>query len=305
MQVEFIHGDPNRPEFGDMFGGWLTEFDNRTFLIDCGVGSGGPSLARRLRERLGDRPLDLVLLTHIHLDHSGGLADIFSLWPEARALTHAKGIRHLAEPARLWESTREVMGELADMYGQPKPLDPGRFIPHNQVDIPGLTIFETPGHAPHHLSFRLGETLFLGEAGGCPYYHQGRLLNRPATPPRYFPTTTLASIQRLLDEPDGRAYGGHTHPAVPAHECLRVSRDQLLFWEEFVRRAESARRPGEDYRRFLDRLTEGLFAEDPNLSPLNELPAMDLWRERYFMRNSVEGFVKYLEEETQNAAAKD
>lgn len=303
MQVEFIHGDPNRPEFGDMFGGWLTEFDGRTFLIDCGVGSGGPSLARRLKERLGERPLDYILLTHIHLDHSGGLADIFSLWPGTRVLAHAKGLRHLVEPARLWESTKEVMGELADMYGRPAPLDQDRFLAHNQAELPGLTIFETPGHAPHHLSFKLGEVMFLGEAGGCPYYHQGRLLSRPATPPRYFPATTLASIQLLLNEPDARAYGGHTHEAVPAHECLQVSRDQLMAWEAFVRRPQSARRPGEEYLDHLNRLTDGLFAEDPNLIPLNDLPAVDLWRERYFMRNSVEGFVKYLEEEAQKADA--
>lgn len=302
MQVEFIHGDPNLPDFGEMFGGWLTEYDNRAFLIDCGVGSGGPSLTRRVKGRLGSRPLDFVLLTHIHLDHSGGLADILTTWPETKVVVHAKGMRHLVEPDRLWASTKEVMGELADMYGRPAVLDPARFIAHNETDLPGLRIIETPGHAPHHLSFRLGEIMFLGEAGGCPYWHNGRLLNRPATPPRYFPGTTLASIQRLLEEPDGTAYGGHSHEPVPAHECLEVSRAQLFYWDDFIRRPKSARRSDETYQDHLNRLTDELFAEDPNLGPLNELPPRDLWRERYFMRNSVEGFVKYHEEEALKAA---
>ncbi len=302
MQVDFIHGDPSRPEFGDMFGGWLTEHAGRTFLIDCGVGSGGPTLVRRLKERLGGRPLDYVLLTHIHLDHAGGLADIFKAWPETLAVVHEKGRAHLARPERLWAGTREVMGELADMYGRPEPVDPARLLPHPEARLPGVEIFETPGHAVHHLSFRLGGTFFLGEAGGCPYYSGGRLFSRPATPPRYFPDLLAATLEKLLAEPDGPAYVGHTHEMIPGRECLRLYRSQLAFWDEFVRRPESARRIDEDPAGHLDRLIGRLFQEDPNLAPLNALPPPARWRERYFMRNSLEGFVRHYEDQARESA---
>ncbi|UQZ90586.1 hypothetical protein C4J81_15780 [Deltaproteobacteria bacterium Smac51] len=297
MNVEFIYGTPNRPEFGQMFGGWFTEHNGQTFLIDCGVGTGGQSLVERLAGRLDGRKLDYVLLTHIHMDHAGGLKEIMKRWPDVKILTHEKGLRHLVSPERLWLSTREVMGELAEMYGEPAPVARSSIIPHTEADLPGLAIFETPGHAPHHLSFRLGETMFAGEAGGCPYILNGRLYNRPATPPRYFPATTIRSIDVLLKEKECPAYFGHTHEMIPYHECLELYRAQLLFWEDLLRRPESARREDESASDHLERMTDSVFQEDDNLKPLNALPPVDLWRERYFMRNSVKGFLDYLAEE--------
>lgn len=299
MKVEFISGEVKRPEIGDMFGGWLTEHDGRTFMIDCGVGGGAESLAGRLADRLGGRDLDFVLLTHIHLDHSGGLSEIMKKWPAVKVVAHEKGLRHLCDPERLWHSTREVMGELADLYGRPFPLNPAALIPHTEADLPGLTIFETPGHAPHHLSYRLGGTMFVGEAGGCPHFLNGRLCNRPATPPRYFPARTFESIDLLLREKDETAYFAHTHERLPYHESLRLCKEQLVFWADFLRRPEAAVREGEDSRDYLARLTDRLFEEDPILGPLNSLPPMDLWREKFFMRNSLEGFVQHLAEEAE------
>ena len=301
MKVEFVCGRPNRPEFGEMFGGWLTESAGRAILVDAGVGSGAADLVRRLKDRLGEKPLDYVLLTHIHMDHAGGLSEIFRAWPGARVVVHEKGRPHLVEPERLWEGTRKVMGELADMYGRPTPLDPARLIPHRQADLQGLTIVETPGHAAHHLSFRLEDTWFAGEAGGCPYLWAGRCYNRPATPPRYYPAVMLASIDLLLAEPDGPAYFAHTHERMALREVLTAYKKQLNFWDGLLRRPSAARRPGESPADQLNRLTDRLFREDPLLDPLNALPPAELWREKYFVRNSVEGFLGYYAEEAAGA----
>lgn len=304
MQVDFIYGNPSRPECGDLFGGWLTEYNGNIFMVDCGVGSGGPSLVRRLKERLDGRRLDYVLLTHIHLDHAGGLGAIFQAFPETKAIVHKKGLRHLVEPERLWAGTVKVMRELAEMYGHPQPIDPARLIPHTEARMTGLKIFETPGHAPHHLSYRLGPIMFAGEAAGCPYHYKGLLYNRPATPPRYCPEITDNSIEKLLKESDGSAYCAHYHHAVPLHDCLRLYRKQLAFWDEHLRRPEAVQRAGENYADWLDRLTDGLFQADPNLGPLlcmAEEGEVNLWAERYFIRNAVEGFIQYYQEEKQAA----
>jgi glyoxylase-like metal-dependent hydrolase (beta-lactamase superfamily II) len=219
-RVEFIYGDSSRPEFGDMFGGWLTEHDGRVFMVDCGVGTGAATLVERLKKRV--ERLDYLLLTHIHMDHAGGAAEILKAFPKAKAVVHAKGLRHLVDPARLWAGTREVMGELAEMYGRPEPIDAARLTAHTDSEIAGLKIIETPGHAQHHLSYRLGGTMFVGEAGGCPSLIGGRLHARPATAPRYLPQVTLASIDRLLEEPDGPAYFGHTHEMMPLRPALEL-----------------------------------------------------------------------------------
>ena len=297
MKVEFIHGDPSRPECGDMFGGFLTEYSGRTFMVDCGVGSGGLSLVRRLKERLEGRRLNYILLTHIHLDHAGGLSEVLKTFPEARAVVHKKGLNFLVQPDRLWAGTLKVMKELAEMYGRPEPIDPARLIPHTEAAVCGLKIFETPGHAPHHLSYRLGPITFAGEAAGSPYHYDGQLHNRPATPPRYFPDVTDKSIEKLLREPDGTAYCGHYHQPVPLHDCLRLYRKQLAFWDQYLRSPQSARKMGETNEDHLDRLTEALLKDDPDLAPLTKLPGLDMWAEKFFIRNSIEGFVQNLDEE--------
>ena len=300
LPVEYIPGQPDRPGFEDFFGGWLTECRGLILVVDCGVGSGAGDMVRRLKARLGERDLDYVLLTHIHLDHAGALGEIFQAWPRARAVVHEKGRRHLAEPGRLWAGTREVMGELADMYGRPTPVDPGCLIGHREAGLPGLRLWETPGHAAHHLSFRLEDTWFPGEVGGVPYLWEGRLHNRPATPSRFSLALARASLDLIQAEPDGPACFPHFNRQLPLGEVLSSCRRQLDFWSGLLTRPEAGPRPGESRAERLDRLADQLWNEDPELAPLRALPPVEIRRERFFLRNNVAGLLENFEPE--NAA---
>ena len=289
--IEYIYGVPPTKGFEEIFGAWLVYDADRTFLIDTGVAAGANDLLAKLQERQVTK-LDYILISHIHLDHAGGLGLILKKYPNTKIVVHDKGIRHLVAPGRLWESTKEVMGVLADMYGEPAPVDAELLIGHTKAQIPGLKIWETPGHAPHHLSFHLAGHYFAGEAGGCPYYHAGDLKTRPATPPTFFPTVTLNSIDLLLQEPDGPAFFGHTKAVFPLHETLRQYKEQLNFWLDFVKAHKPQK--GESQKIYLERLLDGLFVHDHNLCPFNAYTGADLWRERFFMSNSAWGFVSHL-----------
>ncbi len=297
LKVEFYPGITKRQETMNQFGSWLAESAGRIFVVDTGVGAGAANLTRRLKKRLGGKKLNYILLTHIHLDHAGGVREILKAWPEAQVVVHTRGLSHLTNPTRLWERTRLVMGELANLYGRPEPLDPACLIAHTKANLPGLFIMETPGHASHHLSFQLDKTWFVGEAGGCPYRWSGRLHSRPATPPHYEPSLTLASIDRLLQETDNQAYFAHTPEALPFHEVLNLYKRQLAKWADFMRRPESNARPDENRSEHLNRLANDLFRLDPNLRPLNYLSPEDLKQEKHFICNSIEGFLEYQKKE--------
>src|SRR5438105_384915 len=73
---------------------------------------------------LGVGPDDLatVVVTHIHLDHAGGVGDIAGMYPSAEIVVHEFGARHLADPSRLMASARMVYGDDLDwLFGELAP----------------------------------------------------------------------------------------------------------------------------------------------------------------------------------------
>src|SRR6516164_7260880 len=96
-------------------------------LVETGSQSSVPALLEALAEH-GVAPTDLagVAVTHIHLDHAGGVGDVARAFPRATIYVHEKGARHLADPARLIDSAARVYGSLLDsLYGRldPTPSD--------------------------------------------------------------------------------------------------------------------------------------------------------------------------------------
>jgi glyoxylase-like metal-dependent hydrolase (beta-lactamase superfamily II) len=264
-------------------------------LVETGSQSSVPALLKAL-ENHGVSPTELsgVAVTHIHLDHAGGVGDVAQAFPNATVYVHEKGARHLVDPSRLVSSAARVYGDLLDsLYGRLEPTAQERI--HvledgENVEIGGgrvLTTIDSPGHAKHHLALHDSESgiLFAGDAVGVRLPDSGVL--RPATPPADFDLDqALNSLWRFRERrPQGVAlahYGLLPEP-IP---MLEEADETLRRWAEV---AEKAWRAGEDIAEALNReFGQALAGVDPGnrtkLETLNGIHSnaagLRLWLEK-------------------------
>jgi glyoxylase-like metal-dependent hydrolase (beta-lactamase superfamily II) len=261
---------PGVVEIDTLLGGWERVTAGYLLTGDAPVlvETGSQSSVSTLLEALASIGVDAgdlagVAVTHIHLDHAGGVGDVARAFPSATVYVHEKGARHLVDPARLVDSAAKVYGPLLDsLYGRLDPTPAERI--HVLADGEGiqvspdrvLTTVDSPGHAKHHLALHdsLSGVLFAGDAVGVRLPDAGVL--RPSTPPPDFDLDQARhSLHRFAERrPAGLAlahYGLVPDPAA----VLAEAEETLVRWASI---AEEAWRNGEDIAAAL----EAAFAGD-------------------------------------------
>ena len=191
-------------------------------------------------------PADLawIVVTHIHLDHAGGVGDLVRTFPNATVVVHPAGARHLVDPERLLASSARVYGPLMDtVYGGLTPVEAARIRAAEDgevLDLGGrrLELLHAPGHAKHHLAVfepDLG-ALFAGDGVGVLLPSTGVL--RPATPPPDFDRDlAVASLRRFAERNPAHLVLTHFGPITPPADRLAEAEDKLLRWCETAERA--------------------------------------------------------------------
>lgn len=227
-------------------------------LVETGSQSSVAELLAAL-DALGVAPDELagIAVTHIHLDHAGGVGDVAKAFPKATVYVHERGARHLVDPSRLVASAATVYGDLLDaLYGRLEPTAAERVhVLADGEDIRigptrTLTTVDSPGHAKHHLALHDSESglLFAGDAVGVRLPDAGIL--RPATPPPDFDLDqALHSLDRFAERRPAGIALAHFGLVPDPGEILAEAHDTLRRWAEV---AEAAWREDRDIAAALD-----------------------------------------------------
>ena len=161
---------------------WIVRTPRTTVLIDTGVGNGKArpdSPVWHLREGawledlaaagLGPEQVDVVLCTHLHVDHVGWN----TRWDGARWVPTFPRARYLfaGEEWEFWKweaaSGREPYGCIADSVVPVVEAGQAELVGATHAVDPWLTLESSRGHTPGHVSVRLrtrdGEAVFPGD----------------------------------------------------------------------------------------------------------------------------------------------
>lgn len=196
--------------------------------------------------RLGIGPRDLarVAVTHIHLDHAGGVGAIAQTFPRAVIHVHEAGARHLVEPERLVSSATRIYGAetMGALFGPVVPVPAERVSPltdGSMIDLGDrrVSAIATPGHAKHQVALIDSATgaVFTGDALGI---HPPDIpVLRPATPPPdYDLELSIASIERIRRAASrGLVLFAHYGPVTEVDRICELATSRLRAWTDRVR----------------------------------------------------------------------
>ncbi len=262
-------------------------------IIETGPTSSIGTLLAGLRE-IGVEAEDVayVALSHVHLDHGGGVGALLKSLPNAKIIVHPRGVPHLLNPEKLWLQSQKVLGQVAEIYGKPEP------VPENKViaAAEGMTfdagnnvrlkVVETLGHAAHNLSYveLSSNGVFTGDAAGI-YLHEFDVVI-PTTPPPFRLDIALVSLTKLINLNPAFLYYSHFGKAGDAVQRLNTYALQLRLWAtiatEGVKKGQSA-----------EAIRERILLEDPTMRRISSFLKSHPIFMKTAVENSVQGFIDF------------
>ena len=265
-------------------------------IIETGPTSSVPNLLAGLSQLNVDlNEVAYVAVTHIHLDHGGGVGTLLKSLPNAKVIVHPAGAPHLVNPQKLWKQSVEVQGnQIADLYHAPEPVPAERIVSvtdgmnfdlGNNVEF---RVVETLGHASHHQSYFETKTrgLFPGDAAGI--YFSSLDVVVPTTPAPFRLDAALASLDKLASLGPKALYYSHFGKASDAIGKLQAYAQQLRLW---VSIAENGLKNHQDF----DAVRDEIVRRDESIRKVMELVKDHPILKTTVLNNSVQGVLKYAE----------
>ncbi len=284
--IFLIDLDQPRRGFKKFISSWLVRREGTTMLIDPGPSSTIQHLEEEL-DALAVKKIDFVLITHIHIDHVGGLGHLLERHPETRVVCKPSSVRHLTDPSKLAAASREALGDVADLYGNIKPSPGTAFLDKHEAERVGIfETVETPGHASHHRCYRVEDILFVGEAAGVLYPHETGPYLRLASPAPFFYDVYRSSLLKAAAIDVSHLCFAHYGFCDSPARLFDAALNQLDLWVSLV---EKRMNTGGSDELFEDIVFEDVLRQDPAMTLYRKLPGDVQERERFFAVKSIRG----------------
>ena len=229
---------------------YLVTDGHEVTLIETGPSTCLPNLEEGIR-RAGLKPewIRKVLVTHIHLDHSGAAGVLAQRNPNLKVYVHPLGAPHLIDPSKLIASAARIYGENMDRFwGEIAPVPAEQVVELRDGETikagREFTVLFTPGHAKHHVAFvdREEGTAFTGDVGGIRMPGTDYLC-APTPPPDLDPEAWRESVAKLKATHSRRLYLTHFGACDGAQAALDATLESL---DRFLAMGETAYASGSD-----------------------------------------------------------
>jgi len=262
-------------------------------VIETGPSVSVPNLLTGLEEiGVKNEEIHYVAVSHVHIDHAGGAGALLPHLPNAKLLVHERGAPHIVNPEKLWEQSKMVLGEVAELYGEIPPVPESRvFTPVNGMTLNlgekvGLKVLETGGHASHHMSFYTNATqgVFPGDAAGI--YLPQLDVTIPTAPAPFHLEYELAAIDKLMQMEPKWLYYTHFGPVDNPIERLNAYAGQLKLWARTI--IESMKN-NEDAQTMYEKILKS----DPQMNVAAEFIKNHFALRRGVVMQNIQGFVEY------------
>src|SRR5258708_5309083 len=210
-------------------------------LVDSGPETVFETTVQSIRD-LGFDPKNVrhLLITHIHLDHSGGA------WRWAREYgttlyVHPRGAPHLIKPEKLVASAAKIFGDKMKSLGGTTEGTPAEKVSavddRDVLNLGGVSIevVEALGHAQHHHAYWLPQqkALFAGDVAGVSIGH-GPLIP-PCPPPDLHLEAWKLSLEKIRALAPNQLYVTHFGEVTDYRRRLDELETRLNAWANWMK----------------------------------------------------------------------
>ena len=270
--------------------------EERKALVETGPASSAKAVLDGIK-RVGVRPEDIayIIVTHVHLDHAGGAGVLLKSMPQAKVVVHHKGVRHMANPAKLVAGMIQALGEeTMAACGEVVPIDWHRLqavydddsirLSDRQV----LKFIDAPGHATHQFCVYESRNngIFTGDAAG---EQVGEIVLPFQSPPSFDLRLCIDTISKLMKLKANIIYFSHFGVSNKVQENLQMAVDNLQAWGDIV--AEAVKKNTADAA--AERISADVCVE---LEPVRKMKSLYEHYINTWVPSSVAAHVKYQQE---------